>query len=357
MDELDAIHNRAAEALKAVRTSADINEFKTHYLGKQGQLTLALRHMGKLSADARPAVGKRANEIKTTLERTLADMESSISRSERDSKLMSAAIDVTMPGRAVAHGSVHPVTLVMDEVARIFARLGFQVATGPEVEEEFYNFDALNMPDTHPARDTQDTFFVKPGVVLRTHTSNMQIRSMLAQEPPLRLLAPGRVYRSDYDISHTPMFHQVEGFLVDEQVSFADLKGTLQYFAYSFFGPKAQLRFRPSFFPFVEPGAEVDVRCVFCEGGGCRACKESGWLEILGCGMIHPEVLGAVQYDTLKWSGFAFGMGVERMAMLKYGVPDLRLFFESDLRFIKQFRELQWKNWTKRLEDEAGGEK
>ncbi len=242
-----------------------------------------------------------------------------------------------MPGRKTVSGSLHPVTLVSDEVVEIFNRLGFDVAQGPEIEQDFYNFEALNIPKDHPARDMQDTFYIGDERVLRTHTSPVQIRTMMKQPPPLRIIAPGTVYRRDSDLTHSPMFHQIEGFLVDEQVTFADLKGVLVHFLNEFFGSGFKIRFRPSFFPFTEPSAEVDIECVICNGEGCRVCSKTGWLEILGCGMIDPAVFASVKYDTEKFNGFAFGMGLERLAMLKYGVNDLRLFFENDLRFLKQF--------------------
>jgi phenylalanyl-tRNA synthetase alpha chain len=297
-----------------------------------------MKGMGQLSSEDRPILGALANRIKEELESLYEERAESVRAAELEHRLASERVDVTLPGRRHATGSKHPITLVTEEINGIFSSLGFGVAEGPEIEMDFYNFAALNMPKNHPARDMQDTFYVTEDVVLRTHTSPVQIRTMLKQAPPVRVIAPGTVYRRDSDLTHTPMFHQIEGFLVDRDITFGDLKGVLTTFISQFFGKGTGVRFRPSFFPFTEPSAEVDIQCVICAGAGCRVCKNSGWLEILGSGMIDPEVFKAVNYDHEKYSGFAFGMGIERIAMLKYGVNDLRLFFENDLRFLHQFK-------------------
>jgi phenylalanyl-tRNA synthetase alpha chain len=325
-----------AEALASLGTrmqAGELEEFRVKYLGRKGQLTLLMRRLGEVAPADRPALGQLANEIRKELEEAFEAR-----RQELTAKTMAAPQrDLTLPGRLVPFGHLHPVTQVMAEVCAIFEGLGFSVAEGPDVETDYYNFEALNIPPHHPARDMHDTFYVNDKLLLRTHTSPMQIRTMEKQRPPLRMIAPGKVYRCDSDITHTPMFHQVEGFLVDRRVSFADLKGVLTIFTAKMFGEGLALRFRPSFFPFTEPSAEVDVACVICGGKGCRVCKESGWLEILGAGMIDPEVFKAVGYDPEEYSGFAFGLGIERIAMLKFGINDIRLFYENDLRFLAQF--------------------
>jgi phenylalanyl-tRNA synthetase alpha chain len=296
-----------------------------------------MKGMGQLSPEERPKVGALANEVKDRLEAAFSARLESLRNELMQKKLSSEQIDVTLPGRKGMVGYRHPITQVTEEIVEIFAALGFGVAEGPEIEKDFYNFEALNIPKDHPARDMQDTFYVSDDVVLRTHTSPVQIRTMLEQKPPVRVVAPGTVYRRDSDLTHSPMFHQIEGFLVDRHVSFGDLKGILTTFVNEFFGQNIDVRFRPSFFPFTEPSAEVDIQCVICGGDGCRVCSQTGWLEILGSGMIDPEVFKSVDYDPEEFSGFAFGMGIERIAMLKYGVNDLRLFFENDMRFLKQF--------------------
>jgi phenylalanyl-tRNA synthetase alpha chain len=325
-----------AEALTSLgaRTQAgELEEFRVKYLGRKGQLTLLMRRLGEVASAERPRLGQLANEIRKELEEAFETK-----RQELTATAVTAPQrDLTLPGRLVPFGRLHPVTQVMEEVCAIFEGLGFAVAEGPDVETDYYNFEALNIPPHHPARDMHDTFYVNDNLLLRTHTSPMQIRTMEKQPPPLRMIAPGKVYRCDSDITHTPMFHQVEGFLVDRRISFADLKGVLTIFAARMFGADATLRFRPSFFPFTEPSAEVDVACVMCGGKGCRVCKETGWLEILGAGMIDPEVFKAVGYDPEEYSGFAFGLGIERIAMLKFGINDIRLFYENDLRFLAQF--------------------
>lgn len=328
------------DALFALQRAADLRslqDVRVQILGKKGSLTEVMKGMRDLSAAERPAIGSLVNNLKDQFETSFAARQLELQQQDIAAKLASEKIDITLPGRRNATGSLHPVTLVTDEVVDIFSRLGFTVEEGPEIEQDFYNFEALNIPKDHPARDMQDTFYVSDDRVLRTHTSPVQIRSMLNHKPPIRIIAPGTVYRRDSDLTHSPMFHQIEGFLVDEQVTFGDLKGTLIHFLNEFFGSGHKVRFRPSFFPFTEPSAEVDIECVICGGKGCRVCGKTGWLEILGCGMIDPAVFDSVNYDAEKFSGFAFGMGLERIAMLKYGVNDLRLFFENDLRFLKQF--------------------
>jgi len=336
-ESLQQLKNEALSALQQAKDLKTLQDVRVQVLGKKGSLTEVMKGMRDLSADERPAIGNLVNSLKTEFEDSFVARQTELQRLNIATKLAAEKIDVTLPGRRTAAGSLHPVTLVTDEVIEIFSRLGFAVAEGPEIEEDFYNFEALNIPKDHPARDMQDTFYISDDRVLRTHTSPVQIRTMLKHKPPIRIIAPGTVYRRDSDLTHSPMFHQVEGFLVDEKVTFGDLKGILTHFLNEFFGEGHSVRFRPSFFPFTEPSAEVDIECVICGGKGCRVCGKTGWLEILGCGMIDPAVFKSVQYDAEKYSGFAFGMGLERMAMLKYGVNDLRLFFENDLRFLKQF--------------------
>ena len=336
---------RASEILKGARgeaarakSSADLEQVRVKYLGRQGILTQFLRSLSSIPVAERPEVGREANLAKAEIETLLGARLAELKAAERRHALESQRVDLTLPGRRPSPGTLHPLTLVQDEIIEIFLGLGFAVAEGPEVESDFYNFEALNIPRDHPARDMQDTFYLSEDVLLRTHTSPMQIRIMKAMRPPLRYIFPGRVYRRDIaDASHSPVFHQVEGLAVDRNISMGDLKGTLELFAREMFGPRTTTRFRPSFFPFTEPSAEVDVRCFLCGGEGCRVCKQSGWLEILGSGMVHPQVLRNVGYDPEEVTGWAFGMGVERIAMLKYGIDDIRLFFENDLRFLTQF--------------------
>jgi phenylalanyl-tRNA synthetase alpha chain len=327
----------AGAAMTEADSESALQDVRVRFLGKKGELTAIMKEMGRLSPEERPVLGALANRVKEELETFFASRQQSIRAAEIARRLASERIDVTLPGRSFFVGTRHPITLVAEEISEIFSSLGFGIEEGPEVEKDFYNFEALNMPKDHPARDMQDTFYISDDVVLRTHTSPVQIRTMLRQAPPVRVIAPGTVYRRDSDITHSPMFHQIEGFLVDRHVTFGDLKGILTAFVTQMFGNNVGVRFRPSFFPFTEPSAEVDIQCVICGGAGCRVCKNSGWLEILGSGMIDPEVFRAVNYDPEVYSGFAFGMGLERIAMLKYGVNDLRLFFENDLRFLKQF--------------------
>jgi phenylalanyl-tRNA synthetase alpha chain len=336
-DRLEEMSRTATAAMAQTDSEAALPEVRVRFLGKKGELTALMKGMGQLSAEERPVIGALANRVKEELENLFDSRLAVVREAEISRRLARERIDITLPGRRVFAGSKHPITLVTEEVVEIFAALGFGVAEGPEVEKDFYNFEALNIPKDHPARDMQDTFYITEDVVLRTHTSPVQIRTMLRHAPPVRVIAPGTVYRRDSDLTHSPMFHQVEGFLVDKHVTFGDLKGILTAFVTQFFSEKVGIRFRPSFFPFTEPSAEVDIQCVICGGTGCRVCKQSGWLEILGSGMIDPEVFKSVNYDPEVYSGFAFGVGLERLAMLKYGVSDLRLFFENDLRFLRQF--------------------
>ncbi len=334
---LESMLQEARSAFENAGSESELQETRVRYLGKKGELTGIMKGMGALTPEEKPVVGATANLVKEELESLFQARNEDVRRAEIADRLARERIDVTLPGRSSFRGSKHPVTLVTEEIAEIFTSLGFGIEEGPEVEKDFYNFEALNIPRDHPARDMQDTFYISEDVVLRTHTSPVQIRTMMRHAPPVRVIAPGTVYRRDSDITHSPMFHQIEGFLVDRHVTFGDLKGILTAFINQYFGREVGVRFRPSFFPFTEPSAEVDIQCVICRGAGCRVCKNSGWLEILGSGMIDPEVFRSVNYDPQIYSGFAFGMGLERIAMLKYGVNDLRLFFENDLRFLQQF--------------------
>jgi phenylalanyl-tRNA synthetase alpha chain len=332
--DLDQIQQDALSELEVAQNGNDLRDLSLRYLGRKGILTQFLRNISSLPENQRPEAGKKANVLKKFLENRIA---AAIEKLESKVREKDAGIDVSLPGRTVFFGSLHPITQINQEICDIFARLGFDIAEGPEVESDYYNFEALNFPKDHPARDMQDTFFVSEDVVLRTHTSPLQIRTMEKQQPPVRIICPGKVYRCDSDLTHTPMFHQVEGLLVDENISFGDLKGTLTTFVHRMFDEQTSLRFRPSFFPFTEPSAEVDILCVICRGEGCRVCSQTGWLEILGSGMVHPALYENVGYDPTRYTGFAFGMGVERIAMLKYGIDDIRKFFENDLRFLNQF--------------------
>jgi len=331
------ILDRALADIAGARSTSALEQLRVRVLGRSGELTALLRGLGKIAAADRPRVGQEANHAKDGIEEALAARLEALKPEEHRQSLASRRVDLTLPGRATRPGAVHPIIHVQDEIIGIFEGLGFSVAEGPEVESDYYNFAALNFPDDHPARDMQDTFHLSADTLLRTHTSPVQIRTMKAQPPPVRIICPGKVYRRDADLTHSPMFHQVEGLAVDANISMGDLKGTLELFAREMFGPGAGIRFRPSFFPFTEPSAEVDVRCFACAGAGCRVCSQSGWLEILGSGMVHPNVLRNVGYDTEQVTGWAFGMGVERVAMLKYGIDDIRLFFENDMRFLEQF--------------------
>ncbi len=336
-EALEELYRQAEAELIAAAGEADLLAVKTKYLGRKGLLTAALRQVSQAPADVRPALGRRANEIKEMLAARIEAALQDLAAGRKEAALLKERIDVTLPGRGASPGRLHPITQTTREICRIFAGFGFSVAEGPEVERDYYNFEALNMPPDHPARDMQDTFYIEEGVVLRTHTSPVQVRTMEKQRPPVRIISPGRVYRPDSDVSHTPMFHQVEGLLVDRGITFGDLKGLLAAFLKQIFGDETVLRFRPSFFPFTEPSAEVDIRCVMCGGKSCRVCGQSGWLEILGSGMVDPAVFENVGYDPEEVTGFAFGLGVERIAMLKYGINDIRLFFENDVRFLEQF--------------------
>ncbi len=330
---------RAVEQVLAEAADLDtLENIRIKYLGKKGELTAVLKGMGKLSPEERPVIGALANEIRSFLEKEIDEKKSELSRKLQEVKLKKEVIDVTMPGKKQETGKLHPLTQVMDDIKDIFIGMGFEIAEGPEVELDYYNFEALNIPKNHPARDTQDTFYIEDNIVLRTQTSPIQVRVMEKQKPPIRVIAPGRVYRSDaVDATHSPVFHQIEGLVVDKGVTMADLKGTLEAFIKSLYGEDAKVRFRPHHFPFTEPSAEVDVSCFVCGGEGCRVCKGEGWIEILGCGMVHPKVLSGCGIDPEEYSGFAFGMGLERVAMRRYDIDDLRLFFENDLRFLKQF--------------------
>ena len=330
-----------AEALQAIKDSGDeksLESLRVHYLGKKGQITDLLKNLGKLAPEDRPAAGEKINVVKRQVLEALELRRHDLVATSLQARLASESVDVTLPGRRQTQGGLHPVTLVIDRITEIFAGAGYTVEEGPEIEDEYYNFEALNIPAHHPARAMHDTFYIAPGTVLRTHTSPVQVHVMQSSQPPFRMICPGRVYRCDSDITHTPMFHQVEGLVVDEDVSMADLKGTVGDFVKAFFEQDLAIRFRPSYFPFTEPSAEIDMACVSCAGKGCRICGQSGWLEIGGCGMVHPRVLEMSGIDPEKYTGFAFGMGVERMAMLRYQVSDLRTFFDNDLRFLRQFR-------------------
>jgi phenylalanyl-tRNA synthetase alpha chain len=335
--ELEALRQQAEDELGKAGTEEDLQAIRTRFLGRKGLLTGLLRNIGHVPPDEKPQFGKRCNELKEELSARIDQILAGLASSKRDGILLRQKIDVTLPGRGVRHGRLHPVTQVREEICGIFTGLGFSVVEGPEVELDYYNFEALNIPKNHPARDMQDTFYVEDNIVLRTHTSPVQARVMEKTQPPVRIISPGRVYRRDSDISHTPMFHQMEGLLVDRGVTFGDLKGVLTVFLKQVFGEQTALRFRPSYFPFTEPSAEVDIQCVICHGRGCRVCGQSGWLEILGSGMVDPEVFKTVGYDPEEVTGFAFGLGLERIAMLKFGITDIRLFFENDLRFLEQF--------------------
>lgn len=338
---LAKIKTAAAEeiaALNAQDAKAGLEALRVKYLGKKGELTSILKGMGQLSAEERPVVGQLANEVRAYIETALETAKTQLAEKELELKLKREVIDVTMPGKFVSAGKKHPLTQVLDEIKDIFIGLGFEIAEGPEVEFDYYNFEALNIPKDHPARDTQDTFYINDNIVLRTQTSPMQIRVMEKTKPPIRIIAPGRVYRSDaVDATHSPVFHQIEGLVVDKNVKMSDLKGTLELFAKKLYGNDAKIRFRPHHFPFTEPSAEVDICCFECGGKGCSLCKGEGWIEILGAGMVHPKVLENCGIDSNEYSGFAFGLGLERIVMRRYDINDLRLLFENDLRFLKQF--------------------
>lgn len=338
----EAIKQTLDEGLAALAAAQDLQALEAvrqTFFAKKGRFSLLMQALGRVSAQERPQVGKWVNDAKTSLQTALAEKTALLQEAALQEKLAAEKVDVTLSGRGSFIGGVHPVTLARQRIERWFEGLGFEIKHGPEIEDDFHNFAALNIPEHHPARAMQDTFYFDAQTVLRTHTSNVQIRTLEQTPPPLRFIAAGRVYRSDSDVTHTPMFHQVEGMVIDEKTTFADLKGVLVHFLRDFFAREdLAVRFRPSFFPFTEPSAEVDIACMMCGGEGCRVCKQTGWLEVLGCGMVHPNVLKNVGLDSARFQGFAFGMGVERLAMLRYGVNDLRLFFENDVRFLRQFR-------------------
>ena len=337
MENLEPLANQARSAIAEAQDSATLEQLRVDYLGKKGQLTGLLKGLSNLTPEDRPKAGALINVVKQELQELIGERKTALDATAVKAKLEQESIDVTMPGRAKTIGGVHPVTQTIERMEDFFSAIGFDVVEGPEIEDDYHNFEALNIPAHHPARAMHDTFYVDEHTVLRTHTSPVQVRVMESQEPPLRIICPGRVYRCDSDLTHTPMFHQVEGLLIDEHSSFSDLKGLIEDFLRVFFERDLEVRFRPSYFPFTEPSAEVDIQCVNCGGKGCRVCSQTGWLEVMGCGMVHPKVFEAAGIDTEKYSGFAFGMGVERLAMLRYGVNDLRLFFDNDLRFLEQF--------------------
>ena len=340
-EKIEELKREAAEAVKkAAKNLNDLNEIRVKYLGKKGEITGLLRGLGQLSKEDRPRIGQIVNEARQQLEALIADKNEELKTKELESRLASEKIDVTLPGRQAPLGHLHPLTLTLNRIKDIFMTMGFSVEEGPEIERDYFNFEALNLPKDHPARDMQDSFYITEEILMRTQTSPVQARTMQSHEPnsPIRMIAPGRVYRrDDYDATHSPMFTQVEGLVIDKGISLADLKGTLELFLHQIFNENVGVRFRPSFFPFTEPGAVVDIACVMCHGKGCRVCKGTGWLEILGAGMVHPHVLEMSGYDPKKVSAFAIGLGVERIAMLSYGVDDLRLFYDNDMRFLRQF--------------------
>ncbi|MCO7223774.1 phenylalanine--tRNA ligase subunit alpha [Pleionea sp. CnH1-48] len=337
MSSLEALVTAGKEAIEQAQDLQSLEQVKVEYLGKKGLITQQMKQLGGLPKEERPAYGQKINQAKQAVQADYDAKKEQMEQAKIAQQLANEAIDVSLPGRKASVGGVHPVNRTLERIEEFFAQLGFSVSEGPEIEDDYHNFEALNIPGHHPARAMHDTFYFSESLLLRTHTSPVQIRVMEDEKPPVRIIAPGRVYRCDSDLTHTPMFHQVEGLLVDEKTSFADLKGVLDEFLKNFFEKDLDVRFRPSYFPFTEPSAEVDIQCVMCEGEGCRVCSHTGWLEVLGCGMVHPNVLKSVGIDSEKYSGYAFGMGVERLTMLRYGVNDLRLFFENDLRFLKQF--------------------
>ena len=338
LEDLQNIEKQAAQALESAADPKALDDLRVKYLGKKGELTAILKQMGSLSAEERPKVGAFANEVRAAIENLIEQRLNALKAQMQEKKLAEEKLDVTLPGKAAPLGKSHPLNKVLDEIKEIFLGMGFSISEGPEVELDYYNFEALNIPKNHPARDTQDTFYITDNVLLRTQTSPVQIRTMEKQRPPLRVIAPGRVYRSDaVDATHSPLFHQIEGLVVDKGVTMADLKGTLEMFVKRLYGEDSVVRFRPHHFPFTEPSAELDVQCFACHGEGCRLCKGEGWIEILGCGMVHPKVLSICGVDPEEYSGFAFGLGLERIVMRRYNIDDLRLFFENDVRFLGQF--------------------
>ena len=337
METLHALTQSALEAIAQARDTQELERLRVQFLGKKGSLTEQLKTLGGLPADQRPAAGAAINQAKNEVNTALTQRKEALDAVEAENQLAAEMLDVTLPGRRQSTGGLHPVTRTIERIENIFTRAGFSVVEGPEIEDDYHNFEALNIPAHHPARAMHDTFYFDATTLLRTHTSTVQVRTMETSKPPIRIICPGRVYRCDSDVTHTPMFHQVEGLLIDENVSFADLKGLIANFLQVFFEAELSVRFRPSYFPFTEPSAEVDVQCVVCRGQGCRVCKQSGWLEVLGCGMVHPRVLQMSGIDPEKYTGLAFGMGVDRLAMLRYQIKDLRLLFDNDLRFLRQF--------------------
>ena len=337
MQGLEEIIKQAESAIHSAEDLKSLDHIRVHYLGKKGELTDYLKTLGQLPPEERPAAGQKINAAKEAVSALLEKRSNAFKKIAIENQLAAEAIDVTLPGRTLANGSLHPIMQASDDLRRIFGRMGFTFLEGPEIEEDKYNFESLNIPKHHPARAMQDTFYFSDGLLLRTHMSPVQIRAMEKMTPPLRIVALGRVYRRDFDITHTPMFHQMECLMIDKNVSFADLKSLMTHFLHEFFSPDTPIRFRPSYFPFTEPSAEVDMGCLNCKGSGCRICKNTGWLEILGCGMVHPNVLNGAGIDSKKYRGFACGVGVDRLALLKYGISDLRALFENDLRFLRQF--------------------
>lgn len=338
MENLEGLAAEAVAKISAATDAQTLDQVRVEYLGKKGHITALLKGLGALSAEERPAAGAEINRVKEALSDQISESKQRLDQAAVNARLEAEKIDVTLSGRGQHAGGLHPVTRTIERITAFFSSIGFDIVEGPEIEDDYHNFEALNIPAHHPARAMHDTFYVDESTVLRTHTSPVQVRVMETTEPPMKLICPGRVYRCDSDLTHTPMFHQVEGLLISENTSFADLKGMLESFLRSFFEKELSVRFRPSYFPFTEPSAEVDIQCVMCGGEGCRVCSQTGWIEILGCGMVHPSVFEASNIDTERFTGFAFGLGVERLAMLRYGVNDLRLFFENDLRFLAQFK-------------------
>jgi len=337
MQTLEEILQHAESAIQSATDLKSLDQFRVHYLGKKGQLTEYLKTLGQLPPEQRPQAGQKINAAKEAVQALIENRSAELQKNQIEKQLAAEMIDVSLPGRSQGRGSIHPVSKTFDDLRKIFSQMGFVFMEGPEIEEDYYNFTALNVPPLHPARAMQDTFYFANGLVLRSQMSPVQIHAMKKMQPPLRMVAMGRVYRRDFDLTHTPMFHQIECLMVDEQVTFADLKGLLHQFLHEFFSSNAPIRFRPSYFPFTEPSAEVDIGCLNCGGKGCRICKNSGWLEVLGCGMVHPNVLNEVGIDSEAYRGFAFGAGIDRLTMLKYGISDLRSLFENDLRMLKQF--------------------
>lgn len=338
MENLEALKQQALADVAQATDLKRLDEVRVNWLGKKSQLTDLMKGLGKLPAEERPQAGALINQAKQVIQSAIEELKNNFEQAEINRKLAQEAVDISLSGRQQVAGGLHPVTRTIERITEFFNDLGFHAVEGPEIEDDYHNFEALNIPAHHPARAMHDTFYINPHTVLRTHTSPVQVRTMKAQQPPIRVICPGRVYRCDSDLTHTPMFHQMEGLLVDKDVSFADLKGIVQNFLKVFFEKELAVRFRPSYFPFTEPSAEVDIACVMCDGEGCRVCSQTGWLEVMGCGVVHPNVFEHAGIDSEEYTGLAFGMGIERLAMLRYGVNDLRLFFENDLRFLQQFK-------------------